>query len=188
MSSCCGCECNHLPEDSPFVLMDKRYRVKFNILYYNLLCFYGLWTQVFRTQISTWCPNYVVSWSSVILVNVWKLIPSQIFVTRSFLSETQGRVLLARPGVQEKELDPSGMCLLVSFCTNVVQKLGFQKPFPLTRALLLWNLISRREWGIWGFNKASVWLIIHSLLRNCSLFPTNPMWRRIIPSRHSLPK
>ena len=161
MSSCCGCECNHLPEDSPFVLMDKRYRVKFDILHYNLLCVFGLWTQVFRTQISTWCPDYVVSWSSVILVNVWKLIPDQIFVTRSFLSETQMRVLLSRPAVQEKEIvDSSGMCLLVSFCTNVVQKLGVQKPFPRTRALLLWNLISRREWGIWGLTseRAFGWL------------------------------
>ena len=27
MSACCGCACNHLAEDSPFVQMDKKYRV-----------------------------------------------------------------------------------------------------------------------------------------------------------------
>jgi hypothetical protein len=26
MSACCGCACNHLAEDSPFVQMDKKYR------------------------------------------------------------------------------------------------------------------------------------------------------------------
>ena len=40
MSACCGCACNHLAEDSPFVQMDKKYRVTLlSILFVTLMDF-----------------------------------------------------------------------------------------------------------------------------------------------------
>ena len=53
MSSCCACACNHLPEDSPFVQMDKKYRVK---LFFCVSLFFNLfsWLSFYTANFPAW--------------------------------------------------------------------------------------------------------------------------------------
>ena len=143
MSACCGCACNHLAEDSPFVQMDKKFRVTtffvflLGILLMDfLVVLFSVFASLHRSKFSEHqlspCGPIMqpAGWPSY---NPWTCLITFFLPTKSFQPKAfPPRTILVQTWWFGKEN-----------CNFILWHLPF----------LLWNLIRHGEWGIWGLTR-----------------------------------